>query len=76
MYISLKKCRAIIFWTKNPSPILPYLSELDARDIHYYFQVTLNDYVKEGFEPHVPSIKERINTFKGLSSRLGKERVI
>ena len=36
---------------KNPKPILPYLHELDEREIHYYFQVTLNDYVKEGFEP-------------------------
>ena len=30
---------------------MPYLSELDRMGVHYYFQVTLNDYVKEGFEP-------------------------
>ena len=41
-----------------------------------YFQVTLNDYTKEGFEPNVPSVEERIETFKQLSDMVGKEKVI
>ena len=76
MYISFERCRVIVFWTKNPAPIIPYLPELDKRGIHYYFQVTLNDYVKEGFEPNVPSVDERVETFKKLSSLIGKEKVI
>ena len=76
MYISFERCRVIVFWTKNPAPIIPYLPELDKRGIHYYFQVTLNDYVKEGFEPNVPSVEERVETFKKLSSLIGKEKVI
>lgn len=76
MYISFAKCRVIVFWTKNPAPIIPYLPELDKRGIHYYFQVTLNDYVKEGFEPNVPSVEKRVETFKTLSNLIGKEKVI
>jgi len=76
MYISFERCRVIVFWTKNPAPIIPYLPELDKRGIHYYFQVTLNDYVKEGFEPNVPSVDERVETIKKLSSLIGKEKVI
>ena len=76
MYISFERCRVIVFWTKNPTPIIPYLSELDKRGIHYYFQVTLNDYTKEGFEPNVPSVEERIEAFKTLSNLIGKEKVI
>lgn len=76
MYVSFKNCKVVVFWTKNPRPILPYLPELDKRGIHYYFQVTLNDYEPEGFEPNLPSLSERIETFKMLSDRLGKERVI
>lgn len=76
MYISFERCRVIVFWTKNPEPIVPYLPELDKRGIHYYFQVTLNDYEYEGFEPNVPSLAKRIETFKQLSSLIGKERVI
>ncbi len=76
MYVSFKNCKVVVFWTKNPKPILPYLHELDKRGIHYYFQVTLNDYEKEGFEPNVTSINDRIETFKKLSDTIGKERVI
>ena len=76
MYVSFARCKVIVFWTKNPKPILPYLHELDERGIHYYFQVTLNDYVNEGFEPNVPSVEERIKTFRELSERIGRERVI
>ena len=76
MYISFKNCRVVVFWTKNPKPIIPYLHELDERGIHYYFQFTLNDYVQEGFEPNVPSVDERIETFIQLSDMIGREKVI
>ena len=33
MYVSFKRCKVVVFWTKNPEPILPYLSELDKRGI-------------------------------------------
>lgn len=75
-YVSFEKCKVIVFWTKNPKPILPYLPELDRRGIHYYFQVTLNDYTQERLEPNVPSVEERIETFKVLSEKIGKERII
>lgn len=76
MYVSFKNCKVIVFWTKNPKPILPYLHILDEMGIHYYFQVTLNDYVKEGFEPNVASVDERIKTFRMLSDMIGKEKII
>lgn len=74
--VSFERCKVVVFWTKNPKPIIPYLPELDKRGIHYYFQVTLNDYVNEGFEPNVPSVEERVETFKQLSRLIGKERII
>ncbi len=76
MYISFKNCKVVVFWTKNPKPIIPYLPELDKRGIHYYFQVTLNDYEQEGFEPNVPSVKSRISIFRELSDLIGREKVI
>ena len=76
MYISFQNAKVIVFWTKNPQPLMPYLHELDERGIHYYFQFTLNDYVAEGFEPNVPSVEQRIETFRRLSEMIGKERVI
>lgn len=76
MYISFAKTKVIVFWTKNPEPMIEFLPELDKRGIHYYFQVTLNDYEKEGFEPNVPSLQHRIEVFKHLSDKIGKEKVI
>ena len=75
-YVSFRNVRVIVFWTKNPKPIMPYLHILDEMGIHYYFHFTLNDYEKEGFEPCVPQLKSRIETFRELSSMIGKERVI
>lgn len=76
MFISFAKTKVVVFWTKNPEPLIPYLSELDKRGIHYYFQVTLNDYVNEGFEPNVGSVAHRVEVFKHLSDLIGKEKVI
>lgn len=75
-YVSFARTRAVVFWTKNPRPMLPHLAELDRRGIGYYFQFTLNDYETEELEPGVPPLRERIETFEGLARRVGKERVI
>lgn len=64
----------VVFWTKNPSPMLESLNEL--KDYTYYFQFTLNAYGKD-VEPNVPSKKDFvIPTFKQLSLKIGKERVV
>ncbi len=76
LYVSFRNCKVVVFWTKNPKPLIPYLKELDALGIHYYFQYTLNDYEKELLEPNVPALEKRINTFKELSGLIGKEKVI
>ena len=76
MYISFKNTKVVVFWTKDPEPMIEYLPELDKRGIHYYFQITLNDYEREGFEPNVPALQHRIEVFKKLSEKIGKEKVI
>ena len=45
-YISYSKTRLIVFWSKNPRPLLKYLRRLDETGIHSYIQFTLNDYEK------------------------------
>lgn len=64
----------IVFWIKNPKPMLSRLDELN--DYRYYFQFTLNSYAKD-IEPNVPSKNDEvIQTFKTLSDKIGRERVI
>lgn len=75
-YVSYKNTRFIVFWSKNPEPILNHIDYLKGRNISCYIQYTLNDYVTEGLEKGVPSVEKRIETFKTLVEKLGKGRVI
>lgn len=75
-YISFEKCKVFIFWSKNPQALIPWLTEIEEHGYQYYFQYTLNDYEQEGLEPRIPKLAHRIATFKKLSERIGKHRVI
>lgn len=75
-YISFEKCKVFVFWSKNPQPLLPFLSEIEERGYQYYFQYTLNNYEQERLESRLPKLTQRIATFQELSERIGKHRVI
>ena len=53
LYVGFKKMRCIVFWSKNPAPMIAHLDELDKICPNYYFQFTLNDYDAEEIEPGV-----------------------
>jgi DNA repair photolyase len=74
-YVSYDKTRFIVFWSKNPKPLLPYLNYLKERNIKCYIQYTLNDYEKEDLEK-VPTLTNRIKTFKLLVNELGLGSVV
>ncbi len=76
MYVSYANTRFIVFWSKNPYPLLEHLDELEERGIKCYVQYSLNDYVSEGLERNVPPLDFRIETFKRLVDRLGKGGVV
>lgn len=64
----------IVFWTKNPTPMLNSLDKL--QNYTYYFQYTLTPY-GDDVEKNIPSKSNIIiPTFRKLSSLIGKERVV
>ena len=64
----------IVFWTKNPKPMLSHLSELEQYP--YYFQFTLTSYGTD-VEANVPHKREvMIPVFQKLSEAIGRNRVI
>ena len=64
----------IVFWTKNPEPMLYRLEEL--ADYAYYFQFTLTGYGKD-VECNLPHKKDKmIPIFQELSRKIGKQKVI
>ena len=78
LYVSFKNTKVIVFWTKNPKPMMKqkYMKFLNTEVKNFYFQYTLNDYDNENFEEKVPLVNKRIETFKELSKMIGKEKVI
>ena len=63
----------IVFWTKNPAPLLNKLDHL--KNYKYYFQFTLNPY-DDDIEQNIPLLSKRIETFKKLSDKIGRGKVI
>lgn len=54
----------IVFWSKNPKPLLNRIEKLNGYT--YYFLYTLNAY-PDDIEGGLPTLEDRINTFKELS---------
>ena len=75
-YVSYQNTRFIVFWSKNPQPLLNHLDDLKERNIGCYIQYTLNDYERDRVEQGVPPIGQRIDTFKRLVDKLGIGHVI
>ncbi len=63
----------IVFWSKNPAPMIGRLRELGG--IPYYFQYTLNPYGQD-VEPHLPDKREvLLPILQRLADTVGAERV-
>lgn len=75
-YVSFGNTRFIVFWSKNPAPLFPFLPMLKERGIGCYIQYTLNDYEEEGLEPNVPPLSQRIDTFHRAVEALGRGAVV
>lgn len=65
----------IVFWTKDPLNMLDKLDIIDKLGYRYYFQFTLTPYDKS-VEKGLRDKDEIIKTFRELSERIGKNRVI
>jgi len=67
-------CLALVFWTRNPEPLLPALRDLDAAGHSYCFQVTLTGYPK-ALESHNPGLDLSLRRLRELADRVGPQPV-
>ena len=65
----------LVFWTRNPLPLLPYLRQLDAMGYRYYFHVTLTGYPK-ALESATLRPAKAIDAFCQLAQAIGPHKVI
>ena len=75
-HISFSKTKFIVFWSKNPKPLLPMLRRIYDMGIRFYFQHTLNDYGLENMEPNLPGFYERCATFRRIAEEWGQGRQV
>lgn len=73
--ITPERVEVVVFWTKDPWPLVNHLNWLQERGYDYCFQFTLNSYPKE-LEPRVPPLKTRVESFQRLADKLGPGRVV
>ena len=73
--LSRDDAEGIVFWTKNPLPLLPYLDELFGFGIPLGFQFTLTPYGRD-IEPNLPDKEDLMQAFCALSERLGPEKMV
>lgn len=76
-YVSLKPADVdvIVFWTRNPAPLIPHLKELDALGLRYYFQYTiLNN--PHALDSKAPLLSSALKTFKKLADQIGPAKMI
>lgn len=72
--LSPRDVDCIVFWTKNPTPMLNKLTQISKMGYSYYFQFTITAY-DNALEPNLPIKKDLIDTFKRLSDQLGPKGV-
>lgn len=65
----------LVFWSKNPAPMLKRLKELEVLGYPFYFQFTITPYGKD-IEPFLPPKQQILDTFRMISRRIGSERVV
>lgn len=65
----------IVFWTKDPTPFVVHLAEIEQRGFRFYFQFTVNGYPRF-LEPGLPPLENLIATFIQLAQRISPDRVI
>lgn len=66
---------AIVFWTKDPGPLLPYLDELEAHGFRFCFQLTLTPYGRE-IEPGLRGKREILADVRRLGERVGRRGLV
>ena len=75
-FVSYDNTHFVVFWSKNPRPLIKHLDYLDARRIGTYIQYSLNNYEADGLERGVPPLQYRVDTFRMLVDRLGVGSVV
>ncbi|MBM9615174.1 DUF1848 domain-containing protein [Desulfobulbus rhabdoformis] len=65
---------ALVLWTKNPAPLVPYVAEIEAMGFPLFIQYTITG-CSQQLEPYLPERAQRIESFRQCAEMLGPGRV-
>jgi len=65
---------ALVLWTRNPGPLLPWVGEWEERGIRSLWLVTVTGYPSR-LEPNAPPVDEAIEALACLAGIIGRERI-
>ena len=71
--LSVEAVACIVFWTKNPAPLMEHLGALDPYP--FYMHYTITGYGTD-MEVRIPPFSESLDRFRRLSDMIGPERLI
>jgi hypothetical protein len=66
---------ALVFWTRDPRPVLDRAEELEERGLPFYVMVTVTGY-PPALEPDVPPPEAVCAAMRELAQKIGRRRVI
>lgn len=72
--ISPQTTSCLLFWSKNPRPLLHHLPEIDALGYRCAFLFTLTAYGPE-VETNLPPLAHRLETFRALARAVGRDGI-
>ena len=73
--LSPKNVDCLVFWTKNPLPMLDKLERISAMGYSFYFQFTLTPY-DQATERNLPPKAELLRTFAELAKRTSAGQIV
>jgi hypothetical protein len=66
---------ALVFWTRDPGPVLARAEELERRGFRFFVMVTVTGY-PQALEPNVPPLEVVCAAMRELAGKIGDRRVI
>ncbi len=70
-----EKVAAVVFWTKDPRPLLPHLRNMERRGYRFIFHVTITG-LPPALEPGVPAGREIAEAVAALCGVIGPQRIV
>ncbi|MBI3037759.1 DUF1848 domain-containing protein [bacterium] len=72
--LSPENVEAFVFWTRNPDPLIPYLSEISKMGFRFVFLLTITNYPRD-LEIATPPLEKALESLNRLAESIGFTKI-